>query len=89
MGISPVTNLTLRPLARSVLAELDPAPMERVDKSSRIRDETYSPSGGKSARGSEDDASEDDREQLEDEAGSEPAASSSETIEPRPISFFA
>jgi len=89
MGISPIVNLTPLPLARTIPADLDPMPMERVDKSSRTRDETYSPGGGKSARGSEDDASEDDQEQLEDEAGSEPAVPSGEGIQPRPISFFA
>ncbi|HXR38150.1 MAG TPA: hypothetical protein VN776_03630 [Terracidiphilus sp.] len=89
MGISPITNLTPLPVARAIQADLDPLPMERVENSARTGDETYSPSGGKSARGSEDDASEDDAEQFDDKAGSGPAAPSSESTHPRPISFFA
>lgn len=89
MGITPITNLTPLPLARSIQADIEPLPMERVENSARTGDETYSPSGGKSARGSEDDASDDDLEQLDDEVGSEPAAPSPNAGQPRPISFFA
>ena len=94
MGITPISNLAPLPLARSVQADLEPLPMERVENSARTGDETYSPSGGKSARGSEDDTSEDDAsedniDQLEDDAGSEPAAPSREAGQPRSVSFFA
>lgn len=89
MGISPIVNLPPLPLARSIQPDLDPLPMERVEKSARTRDESYSPSGGKSARGSEDDAPESDIEQLDDEVGSEPIPPSGEVPHPRPISFFA
>jgi len=66
--------------------------MERVQSSARTGDETYSPSGGKSARGSEDDAEEGEVLQeemmaLEDEAVEENGANSA-TV-PRKISFFA
>jgi hypothetical protein len=88
MGISPITNLTQLPQPRSVGSELEPPPMERVENSARTGDETYSPSGGKSARGSEDDGSEDEFENLPEEvaeSASQPAA-----ITPtNQISFFA
>jgi hypothetical protein len=89
MGISPVTNLIPLPVARSTQGDLDPLPMERVESSARTGDETYSPSGGKSARGSEDDGPEDEVIEgelmaLDDESGGAGA-----TAEPRTISFFA
>ena len=58
MGITPIVNLT--PLTRSIEPDLEPLPMARVENSARTGDETYSPSNGKSARGSEDDATEDE-----------------------------
>jgi hypothetical protein len=89
MGITPITNLTPLPLARSLQADLDPLPMERVENSARTGDETYSPSGGRSARGSEDDVSEDDLEEFEDQVADESSAHPREGSEPRKISFFA
>ena len=53
MGITPITNLTQLPMAHSVESDLEPLPMARVENSARTDDETYSPSNGKSARGSE------------------------------------
>jgi hypothetical protein len=62
--------------------------MGRVENPARTGDETYSPSGGKSSRGSEDDGSEDEFDKLPDEeeqSSSQPAA-----ITPASqISFFA
>jgi hypothetical protein len=89
MGISPITNLTPLPVARAIQSDLDPLPMERVENSPRTGDDAYSPSNGKSARGSEDDASEDDPDDFADEPADEPANPSSEAGQPRPISFFA
>jgi hypothetical protein len=89
MGITPITNLTPLAVTRAIQADLDPLPMQRVENSPRTADETYSPSNGKSARGSEDDASEDDLDEIADESPDEPANSSSEAGQPGPISFFA
>ncbi len=86
MGISPISTLTQLPQSRSIGSELEPPPMERVENSARTGDETYSPSNGKSAGGSEDDSPEDGSSENEvvaqpDEAESDssarvPAASS-------------
>jgi len=94
MGITPITNLTPLPVARAILSALDPQPMERVENSPRTGDETYSPSGGKSARGSEDDASELDAfenasGEFDEESGGEQSSRVNEPNQPRPISFFA
>jgi hypothetical protein len=89
MGIGPIVNLMPLPLARSIQAALDPLPMERVASSSRSGDEKYSPNGGRYARGSDDDAFDEDPESdfrgLEDEGGDQ----SGESGPPRVISFFA
>ena len=94
MGITPIINLAPLPVARSVQSDMDPLPMERVENSSRTGDETYSPGGGKSARGSEDDAREESAfesasDEESDESGVEQTAQSSEPGQPRAISFFA
>lgn len=89
MGIGPIANLMPLPLARSIQGAMDPLPMERVENAARTGDETYSPNGGKSARGSEDDASEEELEPFtrpEDEEGTD---QSGESGPPRVISFFA
>lgn len=92
MGITPMTSLIPLQVARTIQPDLDPLPMERVENSARTGDETYSPSGGKSARGSEDDAREDDLEEGDsappDEFGADPIASTVPSAA-RPISFFA
>jgi hypothetical protein len=94
MGIGPITNLMPLPVARSIQGDLDPLPMERVESSAKTGDETYSPSGGKSARGSEDDAPDEDalHEELfatEEEPGVETAVGPRTSAPPRTISFFA
>jgi len=89
MGIAPITNLIPLSQARAPQATLEPLPMERVENSSRTGDETYSPSNGKSAGGSEDDSAEEEMDSFElasdEEAFDDPVAAG----EPRPISFFA
>ena len=89
MGISPISNLTQLPQSRSVGSELEPPPMERVENSARTGDETYSPSNGKSSRGSEDDGSEDLLDDLPDDSETESTANLAETHQSGQISFFA
>ena len=89
MGISPITNLTQLPQPRSIGSELEPPPMERVENSARTGDETYSPSKGKSARGSEDDGTEDEFVDLPDEAEAESTAQGAALTPTGQISFFA
>ena len=89
MGIGPIVNLMPLPLARSIQAALDPLPMERVASSARTGDERYSPNGGRYARGSEEDASDEELESAlrtaEEEGGDQTGGSGP----PRVISFFA
>ncbi len=89
MGITSITYLTPLPLTRALQAELDPLPMERVENSARTGDEKYSPSGGRSARGSADDASEDDSQPFEEPGAEEHGVRPREFSPPRTISFFA
>jgi hypothetical protein len=89
MGITPITNLTPLPVARAIQADLEPLPMQRVENSPRIGDETYSPSNGKSARGSADDAPEDDLDDGADGSAEEPANPSGEPGQTSAISLFA
>jgi hypothetical protein len=63
--------------------------MTRVENSARTGDETYSPSGGKSARGSEDDSSEDDFVELLEEDEAESASQQIAITPTSQISFFA
>jgi hypothetical protein len=56
MGITPITNFIPLTIASSMKKDLEPLPMERAENSARAGDETYSPSGGQSAAGSEEDA---------------------------------
>jgi hypothetical protein len=60
MGISPITSLTPLSIARPLPRDLEPLPMARVENSARSGDETYSPSDGKSAGGSDKSSSEED-----------------------------
>ena len=89
MGITPLTYLTPLPLSRSLQADLDPLPMERVENSARTGDEKYSPSNGRSARGSEDDTPDEELEASEDQASGESPTPFRVPSEPRTISFFA
>jgi hypothetical protein len=89
MGISPIINLAQLPQPHSVGSELEPPPMERVENSARTGDETYSPSNGKSARGSEDDGSEDDFVDLPEEEQAESASQPEAMNSTNQINFFA
>ena len=89
MGITPITNLFPLPVTRSIPSDLDPLPMERVQSSPRTGDETYSPGGGRFARGSEDDAADDESTGPDDEAADGAPAFSRENDLKRKISFFA
>jgi len=94
MGITPITGLLPLHVARAVQADLDPLPMARVESSARTGDETYSPSDGKSAGGSEDDGSENaafevELASLENEDGAEASAQPGDSGQSHPISFFA
>ena len=89
MGIAPITNLIPLSQTRTVQGTFEPVPMERVENSARTGDETYSPSNGKSAGGSEDDSSEEEQDGFElasDEDSKDKSVGSSGI---RPISFFA
>jgi hypothetical protein len=85
MGISPISNLVPLPEARGIQADLEPLPMQRVENSPRTGDETYSPSNGKSAGGSEEEGSVDEQE----EDSVEPEDASAEAGTQPAISFFA
>jgi len=56
MGITPIGPLAMLPLFRSAGAELEPAPMARIERSARAEDETYSPAnqGGEPQPGSQE-----------------------------------
>jgi len=94
MGITPIISLSPLPVARPIQADLDPLPMARVENSARTGDETYSPSNGKSASGSEDEGSEDvafedDLASPDNEDTAVASAESTDTSQSHPISFFA
>jgi len=94
MGITPITNLTPLPLTGSIQSDLEP-PMARVENSARTRDETYSPSNGKAARGVDEDGTEDEgqEDEFENQAGEEeeeeePATQPAGKDPSRQVSFF-
>jgi hypothetical protein len=90
MGITPITNLTELPLPQSVGSDLEPPPMARVENTAKPGDETYSPSNGKSAGGSEDDESEEEvLDDLPNDSETETAPPAIEQDPTRQISFFA
>jgi hypothetical protein len=63
--------------------------MERVENSARTGDETYSSSNGKSARGSEEDGSEDELVELPEDEEAESASHPAAITPTSQISFFA
>lgn len=92
MGITPITNLIPLPTGRVIPSGLEPLPMERIENSARTGDETYSPSGGRSARGSagdnlEEDVYESEADELEDESA-ETAVSLFGSWPSKPINFY-
>jgi hypothetical protein len=89
MGITPITNLTELPLPQSVESDLEPPLMARVENTAKPGDETYSPSNGKSAGGSEDEEPEDQLDDLPEGGEIEAASAAIEQDPTRQISFFA
>jgi hypothetical protein len=88
MGIGPITNITPLTIAQPIGSDYELTPMSRVENSTRNGDETYSPSGGKQARGSEDDGSEDEFEELACEDAEAPPVAPARKDPNRQISFF-
>jgi hypothetical protein len=88
MGITTITNLMPLPPARVIGSELEPVPTARVENSARTGDETYSPSNGKSARGSEDDGSGDELEELIPDEEAEPETEPTRANPASKVSFF-
>ena len=66
MEISPVANVSITSMARSKSTDLGMADVYDIERSSRIGDETYSPSGEKAGTGSESD---EDTQDTEDTYG--------------------
>jgi hypothetical protein len=76
MEISPVDSVRLVPMVSSRITDLGLTDVYDIERSSRIGDETYSPSGQKEAAGSENDEDAPDGEDMYDD--------SEEEIEPEP-----
>ena len=55
MEISPVTGVRIAPMIRSKVTELGLTDIYETEHTSRSGDETYSPSGARSASGYEED----------------------------------
>ena len=89
MEIGPVTGIRAVPVIKSPPADPELTPLFDIENTPRIGDEIYSPSNGKSARGAEDDGSEDDFDDLPDEIEIEATAPPAENNPARQISFFA
>ena len=98
MGIVPITNLIPLPTGRAIPSGLELLPMERIENSSRTREEAYSPSGGKPGRGSADHELDEDgdqgnvdesEDQLDLGAIAETAVSLSATWPAESISLYA
>lgn len=88
MGMSPIADISALTLARPSESALEPLlAIVKVENSSRDGDETYSPSDGKSASGSEDSESEDQHDDLPNDA--ETKSTANEQNQPHQISFFA
>jgi hypothetical protein len=84
MEIGPVTGISALPVVRSLPADPELSAVFDIENFARIGDETYSPSGGKSAGGREDEF---DDPAVEDEDEFQPQVA--EPAPPRQISFFA
>lgn len=89
MGIGPIANLSALLAVRPQESVLEPLPMSRVENSSRAGDDSYSPGGGKSARGSEDNEPDDDDTEIPAAEQSDPSPYPRSTASSRKISFFA
>ena len=89
MEIGPVTGIRAVPVIKSPPADPELTPLFDIENTPRIVDEIYSPSNFKSARGAEDDGSEDDFDEFPDDNETEPAIPPAAKTPSRPISFFA
>ncbi|MGA2672136.1 MAG: hypothetical protein ABSE99_02805 [Terracidiphilus sp.] len=89
MGIGPVIPLIPLPASQTVQADFALPPMARVENSARSGDESYSPSGGKSAGGSDGEPEDEFEEQAGDEGEVQFAAQPAAKGQDQQISFFA
>jgi len=91
MEIGPIPGVRAVQAVRPPAANAGLPAVFDIENFARIGDETYSPSGGRSAGGFEDDEDDlaDATPDLEDEAEPEPAMLASGNAPGRQISFFA
>jgi len=90
MEISPIAAIRIAPTFRSRETDLGLTDVFEIENSSRTGDETYSPSGGKAASGSEDGEAEDqEQEEGTAEGEEEGKVQKAENGAGREISFFA
>ncbi len=90
MEISPISGIRGLPPVKAKAVELGPAEVVDIENYARIWDETYSPGGGKSASGAEEDAPEEEPEQAEEEQQEPGYTTRAVTPAPGPkVSFFA
>jgi hypothetical protein len=89
MEISPISGIRALPALKAKSADVGPAAVFDIENFVRIDDETYSPGGGKSASGAEDEALEEEIEETEDgeEAGYAMRAADRKMV--RKINYFA
>lgn len=89
MEISPISGIRGLPPVKAKAVELGPAEVADIENYARIEDETYSPGGGKSAGGAEEDAPEDEPEQTEEEPQEPGYTTRAVTPAPAPkVNFF-
>lgn len=85
MEISPIAGIVSLPVVKAPpLEDVGLVVVSDVENTARSGDETYTPSGGESAGGGEDEFEEAPKEE---ESG--PQAANPEESSPREISFFA
>ncbi len=89
MGISPVPSLIALSSVRPVEAALEPLPMARVKNSARSGDDAYSPSRGKSARGSEDHEMDEELGDFSEESDAQTSQLVNHGLPKTQMSFFA
>jgi hypothetical protein len=90
MEISPISGIRALPPVKAKALELGPAEVVDIENYARIGDETYSPGGGKSASGAEEDAPDEELEQTEEEHQESVYTTRAVTPAPGPkVSFFA
>jgi hypothetical protein len=92
MEISPISGIRAMPAVKAPPVNSELTPLSDIENNARAGDETWSPSDQRSSRGSEDDGSEDEFDDLDgtdSEAGAESQMLSVEIDPRRAISFFA